>query len=81
MPRAKVTSKGQVTLPKKLRDDLGLLPGDEIEFYLDGTTYKVRKLIIENPFTPWIGYAKHLKGWRTDDLINEMRGEPLDHSD
>jgi antitoxin PrlF len=30
--RAKVTSKGQITLPKKLRDRLGVKAGDVVEF-------------------------------------------------
>jgi AbrB family looped-hinge helix DNA binding protein len=29
---AKLTSKGQITLPKQLRDALGLKPGDVIDF-------------------------------------------------
>ncbi len=30
--RARVTSKGQVTLPKPLRDSLGIQEGDHVEF-------------------------------------------------
>lgn len=36
MPTATVTSKGQVTLPKKVRDALRIKPGDRIDFVLDG---------------------------------------------
>ncbi len=28
----KITSKGQVTIPKAIRDNFGLLPGTEVEF-------------------------------------------------
>lgn len=28
----RITSKGQVTIPKELRDELGFLPGTEVEF-------------------------------------------------
>ncbi len=32
MPGATVTSKGQITIPKKVRDALGLETGDRVEF-------------------------------------------------
>ena len=37
MPTATLTSKGQLTLPKKIRDALGLKPGDQIDFVLDAS--------------------------------------------
>ena len=33
--QATITSKGQVTLPKPIRDRLHLKPGDKIDFMLD----------------------------------------------
>ncbi|MFO7818113.1 MAG: AbrB/MazE/SpoVT family DNA-binding domain-containing protein [Thermodesulfobacteriota bacterium] len=33
--QATLTSKGQVTLPKKIREKLGLSAGDQIEFFLE----------------------------------------------
>ena len=35
MPTATITSKGQVTIPKKIRDQLQLKPGDTIDFEID----------------------------------------------
>lgn len=37
--RAKVTSKGQVTLPKSLRDTLDINEGDQIEFAVDASQH------------------------------------------
>ncbi len=38
---ATITSKGQVTIPKRIRDSLGLQPGTEVEFIVaeDGTIH------------------------------------------
>ena len=33
---AKITSKGQVTLPKAVRDALGIKPGDAVVFRVEG---------------------------------------------
>ncbi len=35
MPTATLTSKGQLTLPKKVREALGLKPGDQVDFVMD----------------------------------------------
>ncbi len=35
--RARLTSQGQITVPKAVRDALGLRPGDDIEFVSRGT--------------------------------------------
>jgi AbrB family looped-hinge helix DNA binding protein len=40
----RITSKGQVTIPKEIRDEFGLLPGTEVEFVAEEGQVKVRKL-------------------------------------
>jgi AbrB family looped-hinge helix DNA binding protein len=37
----RVGTKGQVVIPKHLRDQLGLQPGAEVEFERDGDTVRV----------------------------------------
>lgn len=59
MPASHITSKGQTTIPKKIRDHLRLNPGDRIDFVIDGkgkvtiepATLDVRELegILERP--------------------------------
>jgi len=41
MPR--VTTKGQVTIPKDIREALGIEPGDEITFEETDSGYRIRK--------------------------------------
>ncbi len=45
MPTSTVTSKGQVTIPKQVRDRLGVHQGDRIEFVVDpGGSVSLRPL-------------------------------------
>jgi AbrB family looped-hinge helix DNA binding protein len=36
MPRARITSKGQITIPKSVRERLRLEPGDMVDFAIEG---------------------------------------------
>lgn len=42
MPTATMTSKGQMTLPKDVRDELGLKPGDKVDIVKQGGVYTLR---------------------------------------
>lgn len=45
MPRATMTSKGQLTVPSEIRKALGLGPGDQVSFtVLEGGKVTVQKL-------------------------------------
>lgn len=74
MPKAKITSKGQVTIPKDVRERLGLRPGDAIEFVEDRRGFRVQKRVAASPFKKYRGYLKHLAGRDPDDLVEQMRG-------
>lgn len=43
----RVTEKGQVTIPKDLRDDFGIGAGTEIEFVREGDLLVLRKSAID----------------------------------
>ena len=42
MSRARLTSKGQITIPKDVRDRLGVDTGDELDFHFEGDRLEVR---------------------------------------
>ena len=71
---AKITSKGQVTIPKKVREKLGVHPGEDVGFEEKGDLILIRKAITKSPFDKWVGKLKHLKGQRSDNLVREIRG-------
>ena len=71
---ARVTSKGQVTIPKKVRERLGVHPGEDVGFEEKDGLLVVSKVVTKSPFDKWVGKLKHLKGKRSDDLVKEARG-------
>jgi len=40
----RITANGQVTIPKRIRDELGLLPHTEVAFVLDGEGARLVKV-------------------------------------
>ncbi len=53
--QAKITSKGQITVPKKIRTELGVEPGDSLIFEKKGSNVTVRPARKENPFEKYRG--------------------------
>ena len=74
-----LTVKGQVTIPKKVRDALRLSPGDQVDFDVNGQgEVVVRKAGGKaggkrDRFEAVRGKAQ-IK-WRTDDLMALLRGQ------
>jgi AbrB family looped-hinge helix DNA binding protein len=52
---AKVTSKGQVTIPVEVRKSLGVKPGDKLRFEPQEGGFRVVREIEENVFEKWRG--------------------------
>jgi antitoxin PrlF len=70
--RAKVTSKGQITIPQKVRERLGLRPGDELVFREESGRFEIRRPPVD--WSRWAGTVD-LDGLSVDEWIREMRGE------
>ena len=81
----RITSKGQVTIPKDLRDRCRLYPHTEVEFVLDGEGLR----IIPAHAFPGRGQAivDHLRRHRppssptTDEIMELTRGDADDGDD
>ena len=71
--RAKITSRGQVTIPKDVRERLGLRPGDEVELVEDQGGFRLQKRVAASPFRKYRGHFKHLVGHDPDELVEQMR--------
>jgi len=59
---AKVTSKLQVTIPKRIADQFSIAPGDDIEFVAAGDG--IRIVTAGSPAAPGLGKAERLRLFR-----------------
>lgn len=74
MARARISSKGRVTIPKDVRERLGLKPGDEIEFVEDRPGFLLQKRVPVSSFKEYRGYLRNLQGQDPDELVAQTRG-------
>ncbi len=73
----RITAKGQVTIPKKLREKFGLRPGTEVEFVTDKGSIK---LVKKSPPGKGKLLIEHMRGrgtvkLTTDEIMALTRGE------
>ena len=74
----RLTSKGQVTVPIAVRDELGLLPGTEVEIEVVGQEARIRK--VAGPGPRGRSVVRHLRGraptgMSTDQILALTRSE------
>ena len=74
-----VTSKGQITLPKAVRDHLGIKPGTRLEFVLEDGGVRVRHSTAansaapSNPWQQWFGTMSLCDGQTAEEFMRELR--------
>ena len=85
----RITSKGQVTIPRAIREKAGLLPHTEVEFH-----YTRRRVVLKPVTKPNLAGAETMspigaairrargsanepmfRGWSTDQIMAFLRGD------
>jgi AbrB family looped-hinge helix DNA binding protein len=74
----KIGERGQVTIPKELREQFGLSPTTEIEFRVEADMLVLKKIAQPSKLRQWKGKCKgslEKLGYRTpDEYIRDVRG-------
>jgi AbrB family looped-hinge helix DNA binding protein len=77
----RITSKGQVTIPKEIRDKAGLLPETEVEFAVERGVVTIRRAPHPGTRDRGAKLVAHLRSFRdkvtmsTDEVMALTRGE------
>ncbi len=78
----RITTKGQVTIPQEIREELGLLPNTEVTFDIVDGEARLRKAGHRTgKLSRGDGVVQHLRGVRpsnrlsTDEIMALMRGK------
>ena len=68
-----VTSKGQVTIPKRVRDALGITPGSKVEFYVAGGGARLK--LVRRHASSRIEEGADILGYKGPRIpVDKMRG-------
>jgi antitoxin PrlF len=70
---ATVAERGQITLPKAVRDALGLVKGSKLKVEVEGSSIVMRK-DLDDAISRVRGSIPLPPGVSTDDIMRELRG-------
>lgn len=70
-----VSEKGQVTIPKAVRDKLGLRPGTVLQFEATNGQLLGRKRVEQDVFDKWHGRGKLPGGLSVDEYLRRSRDD------
>ena len=73
---SRITSKGQVTIPKNIRQVLGVKPGDHIEFeLLPDQRVLVKPVLVTALFERYVGYLADRADEDPDRIVAQLRDD------
>jgi AbrB family looped-hinge helix DNA binding protein len=70
---AKLTSKGQITIPAEIRKRFGMRTGDRLTFINKNDELRVVRDEAESPFAKWQGFDRHAKASSVEDIVRQTR--------
>jgi antitoxin PrlF len=70
---AVLSEKGQITIPKPVRDKLGLLPGAVLEFQAVNGKLVASKKVDHDVFTKWRGKGTLPRDFSVDSYLKRTR--------
>ena len=70
---SRVTSKGQVTIPKPIRDAFGIEVGTRLAFEIEGEALRLRKVRDQEVLDRWRGTIELPAG--VDEFVDDLRGD------
>ena len=74
----KVGERGQITIPKPIRDQFGIGPDTQIGFQIINGEIVLRKVLTPFALEKWRGYCKEsfqeLGNENVDDFVEDIRG-------
>lgn len=72
--KTRVTERGQITIPKRIRDRLGIRPGQVLEVREEDGRVVAVKSLQEDPLESVTGILQ--TDHSSDEILRDLRGEP-----
>ncbi|MEX2445150.1 MAG: AbrB/MazE/SpoVT family DNA-binding domain-containing protein [Alkalispirochaeta sp.] len=72
--QSSIGERGQITIPKAVRRQLGLRPGMRLEVSVENGAVTLRRPGIDDAIEAWEGTAENLYG-STDEYLHRLRDE------
>lgn len=77
----RISTKGQVTIPQSIREQMGLLPNTEVEFIIEGSAVRIVKVEPTKGEGRGQRLLRHLRGRATVSMsTNEIMALTRDES-
>lgn len=67
-----VGERGQVTIPKEIRERFGIRPGDRVRFSIEDDQILLLRELSTDPLQQLVGLVSD--GRRTDEVMDALRG-------